>query len=443
MNLKEYFPKITDKLFTFYSKNGTFGYHDELRFEGDTFFNFRDWRLMFKTVPRLRKDLLTGLLTKIGCALIFKKPDNPFGLQTLKYREGKKYNFFHACIFGDALILECLILAAEKSNQLNFLKEKYASEIQKISNSIGSEGRLIESNGKRFYKFSYYPQQNHMVQKNHPMYKYFESWDMAVPENDSSSIIYSFMMQVCRLLEINIPCLHSHDQMISDYIDNLKEHIWQKGKFGKGLLSYDRGYEKDETGILTWIHDQNNELDPTVNVNILSYLTSLMLRNYSIKQSTPIFHTILEFLFKLAHREKIFKPEFQQYYSKGALIFLWYRFLILYEKIPDSLKNEMDSNGRIKYLRKVFLNYSENDLVYPLSLMEPFDKLLSLPLLFFEKSDKSEVLFSEIKKLREEHFFSANKFSFLHFRYPVKIICTMENISEPVFLLAMAERMNR
>jgi hypothetical protein len=410
-----------------YTELKTFGNQCEIVGGHDSLFNFRDWLRMFRYMPRLRKDLLLGFLWN---TVTRRLPSKGF---CVKYTPGKKYNFFHRS-FCDLMIWEAILRSAKHFGEA--VSEGLRACLESNLALIEHNGREMIVGGEKITLFSYYPGCDHLIDPKHPAYAYFNSWDAHVPDNDSTCIILSALLSIqeqCPWTESYFP--HTNKDQ-KHHLQILKDHIFRKGQLGQGSLSYENGVSDDDSGILTWVGDAHNELDPTSNINILNYLLHLWIENPGETRVSYLMESILKFLLNHIRQNTFLNPRFQQYYPLGAIYYFWYRLCKTYAKYGDwpvSISNSIE--GIQIYLEReatqIFVNglkpYNENDWVSaaPWMIYRGI-----LPMKQKEKLLNPEYVFQN---------FNSDRYEIFHLLYPSKIICVADKMPFACYLDALVE----
>jgi len=435
--------KILDLIEEVYKNNQTFGNYNENVIEGDRNFTFKDWLLMYKTVPKIRGSLIIGLFVKVFFRIFKPNKTEINNFSSIKFTPGKKNNFFHRGTYGDLIVIESYLIVSESFGLL----QKRQPSISKVSESllkiIAPDGRLItDKNSNKLMTYSYYPQHNHLVSKNHPMYKYFDVWDVTCPENDSTAVVYSCFQTIRNLLNINIVELENHNKSVENYANYLYDYLRGEGLYGKEKLCYETGFNKTDSGVLTWILEKHNELDPTVNINILSYLASLMGNGMTNKTIYYLSNQIIKFLFDLANRDLLLQPRVQIYYPIGSVYFLWYRFLYYKDRINSQQLAFFDNGKHINKINEHFKNKVLSNDYFHSNELNSNDKILISPFILREKLISEKTWKLQMEPLLQNNYFRNNYFHFCHTRYPFKVICTINMLPFCAYLYSYMEMEN-
>ena len=410
-----------------YGELNTFGNNCEILGGHDPLFKFGDWMRMFRYVPRLRKDLILGFLWN---TVSRRLPSSGF---CAPYTPGKKYNFFHRS-FCDLIIWESILRSAK-----HFGIELSDTSIKNLESNLAllsRNGRDMEIDGQRINLFSYYPSRDHLIDPKHPAYAHFNSWDAHVPDNDSTCIILSALLSIqeqCHWTKKYFPHTVSDQQF---HLQILNEHVYREGKFGQGNLSYENGVENHDSGVLTWVCDAHNELDPTSNINVLNYLLHLWIENPAATAILNLIDKIFGFLLNHIHKQTFLNTRFQQYYPLGATYYFWYRLcktLQLCDTWPKSILNNVEEI-------QVYLEQQATEIfVKDLKLYNENDWISSVPWMIYRGILPAK---QKEKLLNPEYVyqnFNSNRYEIFHLLYPSKIICVADKMPFACYLDALVE----
>lgn len=417
-----------------FRRDGTFGNFTEVVGGMDDRFTLRDFWRMFRSIPRLRKDLIYGLAWNLVRLLIPTKRAVEPG-HCRHHSPGGKYTFSHRS-FCDLVVWEAILGAVGKF-ELPLTRELRDAVMGSVEMALRN-GREIEFEGKRLTVFSYYPSRDHMVPPKHPSYKHFMSWDAGVPDNDSTCIVLGSLLRLLRDLDAPLDILERPAAVMGAHLDLLQAHVHRCGAYGQGFLSYESGVRDVDKGVLTWIFDEHNELDPTSNINILNFLFLLGGNHPELEPAIArLCGGILGFLSAHAASDGLFLPRLQQYYSFPATLFFWHRFLHNLEALDPGLVARLDPGGIIEQVNACMRAEAELVFVAKSSSAHSGDLALASPFL------AREGLTGAIRTWKDSAeplaHFERNHYEIFHLLYPVQVICVTENLPAAAYLLMLSE----
>lgn len=400
-----------------FDKKKTFGHYCEIIPGGDENFTLRDRWLMFRSVPRLRKDLLIGLFLN---SLSGRKKHA--GL-AIKYNGGK-YSFHFRSTF-DLLAWEIIIDSSKRLGIFESINDKHqiTSLIKDNICSVINDGREISYDSNKIKMYSYFPQQDSGIDQNNRFYNQFISWDANIPDNDSTSTILSSILSLNKTInsqECDIKTIN-HES----FIDLLNNHIYTKGKFGKDYLSYSNQVSQKYPGVLTWIFDKHNELDPTANINILNYLVQFaqVFPNKKYEEIGVLSNHIIFFLKDLVDRNILFDKRIQLYYPICSVYFMWYRIMRSIEQSSQSTKKLIDPENNIPFITDYFIKFFSSSYSILSKELNPYDLLLISPFLIKTGSLTRKEWIDFVEPLILSDFFKEKYYHYCHLLYPIKMIC--------------------
>jgi hypothetical protein len=229
-------------------------------------------------------------------------------------------------------------------------------------------------------------------------------------------------------------------EIMKAHLDLLKEHVHRQGKYGSGYLSYESGVTASDSGVLTWIFDAHNELDPTSNINVLNFLFLLMAAGYADLEAEIAFliQGILRFLGSHVRENTFFHPRLQQYYPTGSTFFFWHRLQRSLDLLDAGVRARLDPAdvlGKMNaYLKceatRFFSPHAEGCSLGDFAMASPF-------LMRENLITKQDSLW-----FRDPNIFShfrENQYEIFHLLYPVRVLCVTENIPLAAFLFFLVE----
>lgn len=411
-----------------YAERGTFGNATEIVGGRDPRFTFRDFVLMLKSVPRLRKDMLLGLAYNLSKGRMRRAEGH-----SLRHVPGGKYTFSHRG-FCDLAVWEAILAAAAASGGIS--AEMRAGALACVDMAL-ENGRAIDFDGAPLTVFSYYPSRDHLVPPEHPAYRHFLSWDAGVPDNDSTCIVLGSLLRI--LLDLGEPLdrLRRPPPVMSAHLALLREHVFGEGRYGRGYLSYDAGVTPSDRGVLTWIRDEHNELDPTSNINVLNFLFLLTAAYPALEpEIAPLAERILGFLGNHAGAGTLFHARLQQYYPPASALFFWYRCSRGADRAGGALRNRLDPKG---IMARIDAAMRDMALALFRKGANPSDAALASPFLARERLSVTDPRAgwrdpeSSLLHFRDSHY------EIFHLLYPVPVICVTENLPVAAYLLFVTE----
>ncbi len=391
----------------------------------DALFTKRDWWIVFKRVPRLRLSLLLGAPLYLfsrresghhGFCLI-SNPKNPLSLQ-------------HMSFFNDLLVWEVLTEASR------FLSDEIVERIRRGSEKtlagLHRQGVPVKRDEFSLVMYSYFSPVEY-VEKRHPLFRFLvRLMDFAVPDNDTSSIVYSSCAWFASRTRLALQDQWAHDWEM--FVRFLGEHVFRKGRFAKGILNYENGVEENDRGVYTWIFENNNEVDATTNVNVLGYLATAFrfLHRDTQALAAEISSGIFRMLGKHAEEGRLASLRFQQYYPPGVALFFWNRFSILWSGLDVSIQQQMDEDAQFKvvdaawteWAQKIFLAvpkpYNFADLVWASPFLMEKGIFEQMP----ERPSPAEVIGNPYLENAD----------YIHVLYPVRLVCLAPGVHWAAFL---------
>jgi hypothetical protein len=258
----------------------------------------------------------------------------------------KFFSVPHHSFFNDLLVWE--ILCEGRKWLSEDLNERIVSGATKTLVNLRGNGKRITHGDVSIEMFSYFFPIDAKTHRNRLFRWFVRIMDVAVPDNDTTCVIFPAICRVSSALNCNV--IQDWQKDWAAFILFLREHLHNKGKYGQGPLSYENGSRDEDFGIATWIFDECNEVDPTVNTNVLGFLVTVFPRVDSELQiqAQEIAHVIFEFLFRHASTKNLTSQRFQQYYPMGMALFCWYRFSHIWRGSSFELRRQLDPLNRFQ-----------------------------------------------------------------------------------------------
>lgn len=299
--------------------------------------------------------------------------------------------------------------------------------------------RKVSSNGFDLDLYSYFPSRDHLIDKSSLAYRYFLTLDAAVPDNDSTSIVFSAFLRLRGQLGGLEGRGSDSDSNIHAFLALLEAHVNGDGRFGQGSPSYENGVDRRDHGILTWLFDHHNELDPTSNVNVLSFLATLSVARQGPDGSIAgLARRILGFLDRHAGQGGFLTGRIQQYYPAGSVYFFWYRMESAMMRLQPEIRASLDPEGVVERIGGIMLR-SAPDLFFDAALANQNDFLLASPFLarhgLLDPDRKAQ--FKEVQPWIDH--ISMHQYETFHLLYPVKMLCVAKNLPLAAYLYSIVE----
>lgn len=416
-----------------YAERGTFGNATEIVGGRDPRFGFRDFLLMLKSVPRLRKDMLLGLAYNLAKGRMRRS-----GGHSLRHEPGGKYTFFHRG-FCDLVVWEAILAAAPEALG-SITPEIRAGALACVDTALGN-GREVGHAGGKLTVFSYYPSRDHLVPPEHPAYRHFLSWDAGVPDNDSTCIVLGSLLRILRALGEPVGRMGRDPESLRAHLSLLRDHVHGEGRHGRGALSYAAPVFPGDRGVLTWIFDAHNELDPTSNVNVLNFLILLAAECPALEpEILPLAEGILAFLERHARAGTLFHPRLQQYYPPASALFFWHRCLRAADDAGPERMARLDPGGRMAVIDAAM---AAQALELFRAGVNPSDAALASPYLARAGVNVEDPRAAWRDPRAALLHFRKTQYEIFHLLYPVPVICVTENLPVAAYLLFVTENSSR
>jgi hypothetical protein len=133
----------------------------------------------------------------------------------------------------------------------------------------------------------------------------------------------------------------------------------------KGILPSERHLVGDGVKALgTYFTSGANDVDPTVNVNILESLVSNTARWRVVEKPylVEVAHIVLSYLCRLGERGLLLSRYQHQYYSQSAFTFFWKRLSRVLSGVPQDVRALLDPERSLEYLNGIVDRYWSTDL---------------------------------------------------------------------------------
>lgn len=400
-----------------FAAEGTFGEVGNFMMGKDEHFHFGDWVRVFRTVPSLRKYLIPALLWNL---ITPGRSRNGF---SETYIPGRKYNFRYRSFCTDFLLWESIGRAAR-----HFGIPIHADVKKNLAAYVGlafENCYRVPYQQAALRMFSYYPRKDHLVPPGSAVHKLFFSQDDNVPDNDTTGIVLGSIISLLELFELPTQVYRHDESETLLFLDLLEQHVHGEGRYGRKSLSYLNGILAGDTGVMTWVFDDHNELDPTSNINILNYLILLkrICPGADATRVAGLTARIFRFLANHVHDGSFLDQRFQSYYPLGPTFFFWQRFARNFHALTEAERSVLDPESRFALIDDFLLEKGTwifRDRKMPFN---PYDLLASASFLYERGAAIRELslwLAAEdggLAHFRETHY------EIFHLRYPSKILC--------------------
>ncbi len=400
-----------------FESHETFGEVGNFLAGKDPYFTFRDWMRVFRTVPSLRRYLLPALVWNLIC-----KKREVSGYSE-RFQPGRKYNFSYRSFCTDFLVWESIASAASHfkialPDSLRGRLENYFSLAFQNCYAVPVQDRLLPM-------FSYYPRHDHLVPHDNSVYKMFFSRDDNVPDIDTTSLILGSAIPLIGALGLS-PTVYQHDeQSMLDFLALMRDHVYGLGRYGQKSLSYENGILPGDQGVLTWVFDDHNELDPTSNVNVLNFLFRIrrIRPDAPLEEIAALTRPIINFLSNHARNETYFDQRFQSYYPLGPSLLFWRRMYQGYLALDEKERAILDAQGRLEEVNERLAKAAGKIYRAEGGLRNPYDILTAAPFLYERNVMRAELRDWLGSGEQWVSHFRKNHYEIFHLRYPSKIIC--------------------
>jgi hypothetical protein len=407
---------IAEMLEDFRAK-GTFGESGNFLAGKDEYFKLGDWWRVVRTVPSLRRYMPLALLWN----LVAKKRERTGYSE--RFLPGRKWNFSYRSFCTDFLVWESVVRAASRTG--GALAARFSGDLEAYIGLTQANRYDVEYGGGKLPMFSYYPRHDHLVDPENEVHRLFFSRDDNVPDIDTTCIILGSWLNLQGAVPLPAAAYRQSEAEARALLALMGDHLYGGGRFGQGGLSYENGIRPDDRGVLTWVFDEHNELDPTSNVNMLNWLFQIGRIHPGIPEESVagLTRPILRFLANHAEDGTLLDQRFQSYYPLGPSLFFWGRLKRTWQSLPPGLKGRLDPEGAMPRIDAFLLAEAERIFTSPPRSVNDYDFLTAAPFLY-----EAGVLRGKIRSWlgdgrRLADHFRRNQYEIFHLRYPSKIIC--------------------
>lgn len=383
----------------------------------DPHFGFRDWLRVFRTVPSLRKYLVPALAWN---CLIGRRKLVGF---SERYAPGRKYNFRYRSFCTDLLVWESIGHALrhfdpEPPDRATALLGDYEGLAFRNCYRVPFEGREVPM-------FSYYPRRDHLIPPEHEVHRLFFSKDDNVPDLDTTALILGSMISLRETFGLADAAYGHAVEDSRALLGLMEQHVWGKGRYGQDSLSYDNGILPGDAGVLTWLFDDHNELDPTSNINILNYLVLIRRIHPELPgdRIAALANGIFTFLENHVRDGSFLDQRFQSYYPLGPTYMFWRRLWNNLAGLPEPVRKALDAAGAASRIDAHLASRGEEIFRHGKVPTNPYDRITAAPFLYehgISRRESAAWLDPESGLL--DHF-EDNHYEIFHLRYPSKIFC--------------------
>lgn len=380
----------------------------------DPHFGFKDWLRVFRTVPSLRKYLLPALAWNVLLRLGGRKGYPGY---SERYVEGRKYNFRYRSFCTDFLLWESMDRAAVRLGAE--IPEAARMALASAADLVFRNRYEVPWEGGALPMFSYFPRYDHGVPPGDPVHRMFFSRDDNVPDIDTTALILGSLLGLRRLAGADA---YGAERSLA-LLGLMEQHVHGRGRFGRKSLSYDNGVHPADRGVMTWVFDDHNELDPTSNVNILNWLVLLPEAYPGLPRDriAALAGGILEFLLRHARDGSLLDPRFQSYYPLGPAYFFWRRFMGNFLALAPGERERMDPSRAVPVIDACLAGRGEE--IFRPGIANPFDRLAAAPFLYEHGIHREEIRSWLDPENRFLGRFRNRHYEIFHLRYPSKIFC--------------------
>jgi hypothetical protein len=351
-----------------------------------------------------------------------------------KFIPGARFNVRYRSLFSDLLIWESISRATQAFG--GEIGEPAIAALGRYRKMILNEGNFsrVGKGEAKVRMFPYYIKRDNLVPAGGVLFRMIMKY--SVPDNDTTCVILSSLMRIQADLQPPVQ-LPFHDEAETErFISHLADHVYGEGRFGQESPSYIGGFLPGDHGVVTWVFDPHNEVDPTSNVNILFYFIQLygLHPELVLRKGPYFFGRILRFLLNHVENDTLLSSRFQQYYPFGSALFFWWRFTSGFEGLSLEVREALDPKGDIRRIDDYLVKGAET--VFSKSREErfnPYDKLLAAPLLLARGRMAGEISGVLLSEESIGHF-KENQYELFHLRYPSKILCMPEMFPQAVYL---------
>ncbi|HLP41682.1 MAG TPA: hypothetical protein VK465_09260, partial [Fibrobacteria bacterium] len=359
-----------------FSADGTFWEVGNFMAGWDPHFGFRDWLKVFRTVPSLRKYLIPALAWN---CLAPRRHQEGF---SERFVPGRKYNFRYRSFCTDLLVWESAVLAARHFGVA--LPRSAFGDLGACLNLVLANRYDVPFEGRDIPMFSYFPRRDHLVPRDNAVYRLFFSRDDNVPDIDTTCLILgSALLLSGEEGAGDLPYAHDLATTLG-FLSLMEQHVHGQGRYGRKSLSYENGTRIEDRGVMTWVFDDHNEVDPTSNVNILAWLALIRRAHPDVPAArvTALARGILAFLARHAADGSLLSPRFQSYYPLGPVFLFWRRFRRAFDSLPEDERAAFDPDDAVAAVDSHLAAEGETLFLRGGARINPYDRLTAAPFLY-------------------------------------------------------------
>ena len=402
-----------------FASDGTFWEVGNFMAGWDPHFGFRDWLRVFRTVPSLRKYLVPALAW--NCLIGRRKMDG----FSERYAPGRKYNFRYRSFCTDLLVWESIGQAlkhfdpdAPARKEMPPLLEGYLGLAFRNCYRVPFEGRDLAM-------FSYYPRHDHLISPDQAVHKLFFSKDDNVPDIDTTALILGSMLSLGNLFGLAGGAYGHVAEDSASLVGLMEQHVRGKGRYGRESLSYDNGILPGDEGVMTWVFDGHNELDPTSNINILNWLVQIrsVHPELPLERIAALTNGIFRFLDNHVRDGSFLDQRFQSYYPLGPTYLFWRRLWGSLMALPESERVVLDADGAAGRVDAFLAAKGEEIFRHGKAPTNPYDRITAAPFLYEHGILREEAAGWLNPERGLLGHFHENHYEIFHLRYPSKIFC--------------------
>jgi hypothetical protein len=338
---------------------------------GDPSFTFRDQLLYFKYRPGLRKKLIVSFL--IRPFFLWQRLTDRNLSRKLKLTS-PMCSSFHT-FFNDIFILEALLTILSDMPDLvsddlyNRIYRTSASILQKMIGNL----ETFHTDAGDVEIINFFPPNDLRMDPSSLFYRQVSSWKID-PDTDctyGNLVAFDYFLKLTeanpggRIKEIPYELVERIKGVVNNpaFLDLILEFQALPGSRHKARITIN-GLDPENGGIMTWIGTRENDVDPTVNINVLtSVLRNRTRWNLFERQDflKSLQHT-LNMLVGLVRTGMHEKDRTFLYYLPIVFCVKFARFYHEYDQLSAAEKKAFDPNGLVDEMRdqieKTLLKYA-------------------------------------------------------------------------------------
>jgi hypothetical protein len=408
-----------------FAEQGFFPSAHELLFARDPGLTWARRKQVFATTPHLRWELALSCLIHWVAGARREGEGRARALRNDRRLSGEASAFYFNALVSDCLEAYRGLRPAEPWES--------AWEAQAVAEYADDSLEYV-SGGRTIPVWAYFPSRRHRFAPGNAIYRIMHAWGALAADLDTTAVV------LARLLKSD-----PRRADIPGILGLLEDHVRGEGRHGMEKPAYDNGILPEDRGILLWIGEKHNELDAGVNLNVLCLLAALAERADppGRDRALALAAKVLDFLMRHAERGTFARPGFLIYYPLASLAFLWHRFALAVEALPDPLRAAFDPGDACGRLGRHLAGLIEGECASDRHPWNAFDTLLALPLLLRTGSKAADGLAREevLGPLAEAA--SAQAFEFGKFPYPVTFLYGNRALGPCAALMACLELRRR